>query len=246
MRTSRPWLILGACLLIVRSAPAQEPELKPGVVFVVGGIGGLDTVGHSALHALPRSGVKHEIRDFTWQHGKGHFFQDLEDLWHLKRRACDLAEEVYRVKKADPERPVFLVGKSAGAALVLFAAELLPPGTLERIVLLSAAVSPTYDLRPALRATRAEVVSFHSKHDWFILGWGTEQFGTADRVQGCSAGLNGFVVPADLNAEDNALYRRLVQVPWSSGMIRGGHLGGHQGTSMPGFLSREVVPWLMP
>jgi hypothetical protein len=222
--------------------PVDGP--KPGVVFVVGGIGGLDSVGRAAVHVFPKMGLPHDIRDFVWQHGTGHFLKDLQDTDYLVEKAEELADEVRRVKAADAERPVYLIGKSAGAAVVLFAAERLPPATLERILLLSAAVSTNYDLRPALRATRREVVSFHSCYDWLVLGFGTTEFGTADRVHGRSAGLYGFTKPADPSAEDEALYLRLVQVPWSPGMIGGLNLGGHQGTSMPGFLKREVAPWL--
>lgn len=226
-------------------AGATEPEKpKAGVVFVVGGIGGLDSVGRAAVHVFPQMGLTHDVRDFVWQHGTGHFLKDLQDTDYLVEKAADLAAEVRRVKAADPDRPVYLIGKSAGAGIVLFAAEQLPPATIERLILLSAAVSANFDLRPALRATCNEVVSFHSCYDWLILGLGTKEFGTADRVHGKSAGLHGFVKPADMNAEDAKLYRRLVQVPWSPDMVSGLNLGGHQGTSMPGFLKREVAPWL--
>src|SRR5438874_3847 len=82
----------------------------------------------------------------------------------------------------------------AGAGLGLAAAAQLPAGTVERVVLLSAAVAPTYDLRPALTATRGEIVSFHSSLDRVLLDWGTSQFGTVDRVYGPAAGLSGFEV----------------------------------------------------
>jgi hypothetical protein len=117
---------------------------------------------------------------------------------------------------------------------------------LERIVLLSAAVSPTYDLRPALRATKNEMVSFYSIHDHLILGWGTSRFGTIDRNFCPSAGLRGFVAPNGLNVEERALYKRLVQLPWQPHMILTGNLGNHLGTSMPGFMEKEVGPWLKP
>jgi pimeloyl-ACP methyl ester carboxylesterase len=217
---------------------------KPGVVFVVGGVGGIDCLGPAAQWILPRSGVPHEVRTFVWTHGWGRIFKDLQDLRYLLAQADELAEEIRFIKNKDPERPIYLVGKSGGTALVLAAAGQLPPRTLERIILLSAAVSPTYDLRPALRATKEEVVSFYSPYDWFVLGWGTELFGTADRVYGPSAGWTGFEVPSDLSKEDQALYGRLEQIPWRPSMILEGNLGMHLGTSLPGFVGQEVAPWL--
>jgi len=215
------------------------------VIFVVEGVGGLEIMAQSAHWALTHAGVPHEIRIFVWTHGKGQFLRDLQDTKHLTLKAEELAAEVMREKERAPERPVYLVGKSAGAGLVLAAAAHLPPNTIERIVLLSAAVSPTYDLRPSLSATRGEIVSFYSTSDQVVLGWGTRQFGTIDRVYGRSAGLSRFVVPANLPPDEQQLYQRLIQIPWKATMIREGNLGTHVGTSMPAFIGKEVAPWLM-
>jgi pimeloyl-ACP methyl ester carboxylesterase len=225
-----------------------EPELpdEKGVVFVVGGVGGWDILGPASQWELPRVGIRHEIRDFVWTHGFGQPFKDLQDKPHLLRKSEELADEIRRFKKENPQRPVYLIGKSGGTGLVLAAAERLPPDTLERIILLSAAVSPNYDLRPALRATWGEIVSFYSDNDHFILGWGTTHFGTVDRVYGPSAGLHGFVLPSKLSPEDRLLYRRLIQIPWTSAMILEGHFGAHTGTSLPSFVGWEVAPWLRP
>lgn len=240
---------LPGCVVVPGPVRAHKEEAEPsrrGVVFVVGGIGGWDILGPCAEWALPRAGVAHEIRDFVWTHGWGRMFKDLQDHPHLLRKAEDLALEIRRVKAEDPQRPVYLVGKSGGTGLVLAAAELLPSATLERIILLSAAVSPGYDLRGALRATKGQIVSFYSRHDAFILGWGTTKFGTVDRVYGPSAGLCRFSPPANLDQADRALYDRLLEIPWSPRMIFEGHTGNHLGTSLPGFLAKEVAPWLMP
>jgi pimeloyl-ACP methyl ester carboxylesterase len=226
--------------------PVEPAPVKPGVVYVVGGVGGMDILGMSAQWALPRAGVPHVIRNFVWTHGFGRLFKDLQDTRHLLAKAEELARDIRRLKAEDPDRPVYVVGKSGGTGLVLAAAEMLPPNTLERIVLLSAAVSPGYDLRRALKATRGQIVSFYSDYDLLILGWGTSQFGTVDRVYGPSAGLRRFSVPTGLSDADRALYQRLVEVPWKPRMICEGHTGAHFGTSLPAFLGKEVAPWLKP
>jgi pimeloyl-ACP methyl ester carboxylesterase len=138
------------------------------------------------------------------------------------------------------------MGHSAGAGVVLAAAEQLPAGSLERVILLSPAVSPSFDLRASLRATRHEIVSFSSTLDRFFLDWGTCQFGTVDRVYGPAAGLDGFQVPPDLDPEGKALYRRLVQVPWRFEMLLNGRGGAHHSTCMPLFLAHDVAAWLRP
>jgi len=236
--------ICGVRLSPVAGADKPASAGKPGVIFTVGGVGGFDVLGRSARSAFPRAGLAHEVRDFVWTHGWGQVLKDLKDHRHLARQADELAAAIQRTKEADAERPVFVIGKSGGTALVLAAIEQLPPATVERVVLLSAAVSPDYDLRPALQACKRGIVSFHSRHDRLILGWGTREFGTADRVYGPSAGLDGFNTPADLSDEDQKLYDRLVQVPWNPRMVRDGHLGTHLGTSLPGFLRKQVAPLL--
>jgi pimeloyl-ACP methyl ester carboxylesterase len=239
-------LLVGFCWYGRLPAAPPTETTKGGVVFLVGGIGGIDFIALSARLALPRAGVPHELRELTWCHGTGRFLRDLQDTRHVLSKAEELAGAVRQVKEANPDRPVYLVGHSGGAGLILAAAEMLPPATLERIILLSAAVSPTYDLRPALRATRCEIVSYNSELDLLLLDWGTTRFGTVDRVYGSAAGLNGFIVPGQLCEEDRALYRRLVQVAWQPSMVLKNHGGMHSSTIMPGFLARHVAPWLKP
>ena len=58
------------------------------------------------------------------------------------------------------------------------------------------------------------------------------------------SGLTGFVVPTPTNLEERDMFARLVQIPWSSRLLREGNTGGHSSTSMPWFVAAEVVPWL--
>ena len=225
------------------SSPKSGPRL--GFVFVIGGVGGMDLLSSTAHLTLARAGVKHEIREFVWTHGKGKPFTDLRDTAHLQHKAEELADLIRFLKAEDPDRPIFILAKSGGAGLALKTAEMLPANTLERLVLLAAAVSPTYDLRRALQATHNEIVSFYSSHDQIILNFGTSQFGTIDRVYGPAAGLNGFRPPyANLSAADTDLYRRLVQVPWQSRNLLELNNGTHMGSALPAFLGAEVAPWL--
>ena len=244
MRTQRLTLILFAALTLTPAASAQGPPAKRGVIFVVDGIGGMDLLCASAKLMLPHKGVVHEVQPFRWSHGTGQYARDLFDRPHLLRKARELADQVNAVLARDPSTPVYLIGRSGGAALVIHTAEQLPPRSLERLILLSAGISSGYDLRPALRAVRGEIVSFHSKNDQLVLNWGTRTFGTLDRVRSPGAGLAGFVPPKDLDETDRALYARLVQIPWRPRMLCVGHTGSHLGTALPLFLGAEVAPWL--
>jgi pimeloyl-ACP methyl ester carboxylesterase len=236
--------LLASVLCAAPVCSQERAAAAPGVVFVVGGIGGLDPLLPSARYTLPLANVRHEIREFDWTHGKCRLLRDLQDTRYLLARADELAEAVREVKAADPGRPVYLLGHSAGAGLVLAAAERLPPETLERVVLLAPAVSPQFNLCDALRATRGEIVSFNSCMDLVMLKWGTSQFGTVDRVYGPSAGLVGFEVPADLDAEGRQLYQRLVQKAWKVEDLLEFRGGLHHSPCMPIFLAQQVAPWL--
>jgi pimeloyl-ACP methyl ester carboxylesterase len=233
-----------ASLVEARAETPPPVENKAGVVFVLGGIGGCDPVQTFAPLVFPLAGVEHEVRIFDWTHGKFHPLRDVQDTRWLLRRADELADKIKAVKADCPDRPVFIIAHSAGTAVALYAAEKLPPGTLDRLILLAPAVSPSFDLRPALRATKGEVVVFHSKLDVFMLGWGTSTFGTADRYYLPAAGVHGFDVPDDLDPESGGLYERLVQSAWKPEMLleRGFH---HNAPCLPLCLGLQVAPWLI-
>src|SRR6266852_1013601 len=103
----------------LRPVNETDPGPKAGVVIVVCGIGGIDFVALSSQWALPRAGVRHEIREFSWTHGKGRLLRDLQDTQHCLRKADELALEVRKIKSQDPDRPVYLVGKSGGTGIIL-------------------------------------------------------------------------------------------------------------------------------
>jgi hypothetical protein len=231
---------------LATSAGAEPPPGPRGVVFVAGGIGGLDPLQTWAPWALPWADVRHEVAVFRWTHGVCRPLRDLQDTTYLLDRGRELADAVRAVKEREPSRPVYLVGHSAGTGVVLAAAAGLPPDTLERVILLAPAVSPSFDLRPALRACRGGIVSFHSSIDRLMLHWGTCTFGTVDRVYGPSAGCCGFQVPDGLDDEGRQLYGRLVQVPWSWDKLLEFRGGLHNSPTMPVFLARQVAPWLRP
>jgi len=239
-------LLLSGIFLSPSLALYAEEPAATGIVFVVGGVGGLDPIQASAPWTLPKAGVPHRIEVFEWTHGKCRVLRDLQDTRYLLTQAEHLATTVRQTQAREPGRPIYLLAHSAGAGVALAAAEKLPPASLERILVLSAAVSPTYDLRGALRATRHEIVAFNSTYDRLCLDFCTNVFGTVDRVYGPAAGLDGFRTPADLDEEGQRLYQRLVQVPWRFEMCLKCTDGSHHGPCMPIFLARMVAPWLMP
>jgi pimeloyl-ACP methyl ester carboxylesterase len=216
------------------------------VVFCADGAGGFAGTSDTLREVLAARHAPVHVQGVDWSHGYGRVLADQVDWCHAVAEGRRLAEQVRAVRAASPGRPVYLVGHSAGTGVVLAAAGGLPPDTLERVILLAPAVSPTFDLRPALRACRGGIVSFNSPLDRFMLHWGTCTFGTVDRVYGPAAGCCGFQAPDRLDGEGRALYERLVQVPWSWGKLLEFRGGLHNSTCMPVFLARQVAPWLRP
>jgi hypothetical protein len=225
------------------AAPPQE-RTRPGVVFVVEGIGGIDLIKVAADLGFGWAGLPHEVRRFYWSHGFGRFLRDLQDRDNVLAKGEELAGEVLALKRQEPARPIYLLGQSGGTGVVVRAAGCLPADSIERVILLASALSPYHDLRPALAATRCGIVSYHSRADRLFLDWGTRRFGTIDGALSSAAGHVGFVVPRELSPADHALYQRLVQIRWTPGMMLSGNFGGHNGSLMPGFLAAEVARWL--
>jgi hypothetical protein len=125
------------------------------------------------------------------------------------------------------------------------AAESLPPGGVERVVLLAPSVSTDYDLRPALARSRQGIDVFYSRRDWLVLGLGMTFSGTTDRRLGAAAGRVGFR-PVITDPGDRALYARLRQHEWEPDVAWTGHTGGHYGADEPGHVRARIVPLLVP
>jgi pimeloyl-ACP methyl ester carboxylesterase len=214
------------------------------VAFVANGSGDFRTVSAGLAQAVAEAAAPLEVETFVWSHGWGRYATDHVCHANHLAQGLRLAAEVAAYRRAHPERRVSLVGHSAGCAVVLAAAELLPPDGVDRLVLLAPSVCVTYDLRPALRAARGGIDSFHSGEDRLILGLAVDIVGTAEG--GCreAAGRCGFT-PVIACPADAALYGKLRQHPWAPVVAWSGHAGGHYGSNQPGFLRAYVLPLLV-
>jgi hypothetical protein len=185
-----------------------------------------------------------EVHSYHWTHGYFRIPADQVHLAHMKRQGERLAELILKWRQENPERPICLLGQSAGTGVVLIAAERLPPATVQRIILLAPAVSYKHDLRPALASACQGIDVFYSHHDWACLGLGVLLAGTTDRYWSVGAGKVGFR-PIINSPEDAALYARLRQYPWDCSLSWTGHHGGHYGSYQPEFMRVFVVPLLL-
>src|SRR5262249_37529914 len=130
-------------------------------------------------------------------------------------------------------------------AVVLAAVEALPPGYVDRLILLAPSVSVDYDLRPALRSVSGTVEVFHSCRDGLVLGVCMRLVGTADHKWSGAAGRHGFR-PLVCTPDDAALYTKLRQHSWDPCVEWTGNCGGHYGNHERCFLKAYVLPLLGP
>jgi pimeloyl-ACP methyl ester carboxylesterase len=214
-------------------------------VFVANGSGDFRTVSRNLCEAVAEAAAPLQIETFVWSRGYGRYVLDHTDHANHLAQGRRLAAQVAAYRQACPGLRVYLVGHSAGCAVVLAAAEVLPPDGVDRIVLLAPSVCVSYDLRPALRTARGGIDVFHSSEDTVVLGLGMRLVGTAEGGCRTAAGQCGFT-PVLACPTDAALYGKLRQHPWDRVVAWSGHDGGHYGSNQAAFLRAYVLPLFLP
>jgi pimeloyl-ACP methyl ester carboxylesterase len=237
-------LLLGGCAGLPKPVESRAPPCAArGLVFVVDGAGNSQVASHSITAVTDQLRLPLHVRSFDWTHGQGIGLADVVDVAYARCQGQLLAADIARYRSAYPGTPIDLVGFSAGCMVTLTAAELLPPDTLERIVLLAPSVSASYDLRGAMASSRQGLDVFTSERDRFYLGLGTAVIGTSDGKREAAAGRVGFC-PPELAPNEMWLSGRLRQHAWDERVAWTGNEGGHTGSLQPAYLKAYVVPLL--
>ena len=242
------WLWARRGLGIVQPRTLDPALLHHGLTLVLPGIESESIFTYGMCDGLYAGGLPGAIRVFNWGLPfPGGYLANLSRIDRNRRRAADIAQEICHYQDAYPGRPVHLVAQSGGAGLAVFAAEVLPEGRLiDSLVLLGAALSPTYNLARALAKTRKGLLNSYSTRDSFVLGWGTRLFGTMDRKFTFAAGCTGFQTPPGLRPDEERLYAaKLLQQPWTPEMAEAGrHYGGHISCGCETHLAEHIAPWM--
>jgi len=215
------------------------------IVFVADGAGDFQLTSTALRQVIAEDGLPIDIQTVDWSHGWGRVISDQVDFCYAKAEGRRLAGQIAARKAACPKASISLVGHSAGTSVVLSAAENLPPGVIDEIVLLAPSISCDYDLRPALCSSARGIDTFSSKRDVLALGLGTAILGTADRRWAPAAGRVGFRPTVDGPA-DEALVAKLRVHPWDQVVAWTGNHGGHDDSYRKSYLRAYVVPLLMP
>lgn len=231
--------------LMTSAVIAADKEPRP-LLIVVDGAGDLKGCSTAVAQAVRLNDLPIEVKPFPWSHGHYKIYKDQVDDRHSRAKGMELAERLIEWRREQPDRPIFLVTYSAGAAVGLAAGNHMPANTIDRHILLSPSVSTRYDLRPSLRASRFGVDVFCSSKDKWALGIAMKLVRTADDLHDKeAAGRLGFRELIE-RPEDEKLYKQLRHIFWTPADAKLGHNGGHNGVKAAGFLSEQVLPLLKP
>lgn len=230
-----------AALLALASGGCATPvvaPLQPNTVIVVPGIGGDGGVYAQVVHALREAGSQDRLCVFNWGCSWALFPITLwsTGLHHDTERR--LAVQITQWQKDHPGCRIVLIGHSAGAGVILgMLARLDDSTTVGPIILLAPALSPDFDLRPALAHANCIHV-FYSSHDWFWQGIGSTLFGGYDGVHRDAAGRKGFIL-AQLSDDQK---RKVIQHPWQPQWTALGDDGGHFDWMSEPFVAVVLAP----
>ncbi len=200
--------------LLRRGVPTSVGPLDKEGIFILDGVGGFQ---FSPL--LIRRVLRRMRRDvgtiiYKWQFGlPGDIWSDLMWLKRNRVMGAKFARKLLAFRRDHPHTKIHVVAFSGGVGVALFGLESLRGRPLiDTLLLACPAVSPKYNLAPALRSVK-KAYAMISHRDRGILGVGTSIFGTTDRHFGAAAGLRGFQLPSDVSECTTRL--RVSPCPWA-------------------------------
>ncbi len=239
-----PFLLAAGCNHHNDGAPATRAVVSPPprpYLLHLPGIGGERSIDRMLTQGLVQGGIEAQVKIYDWTDTDA----GLNALYARQRheREADAVARMIAAKyRADPRTRIYLSGHSGGTAIAVWALERLPPDVkIETLLMLASALSPAYDLSPALRHVSGRAYALYSPHDP-VLGIGTRMFGTIDGVKTNAAGRVGFTIPPD--SVDSEQYEKLTQIGYDPSWIQLSHIGDHIGPMMRPF-AREILSPLL-
>jgi len=234
-----------AAELVRHGIAEQVGPIEDEVLFVLDGVGGFQFAPLLIRRALRQESAAIGTVLYAWQFGlPGEIWTDLMWLRRNRVMGARLARRLLSFHRHHPQARIHLAAFSGGAGIGVFALETLGRrSVVETLLLPCPAISPTYNLGPALQNV-ARAYAWVSARDTGILGLGTRVFGTTDRQFTAAAGSLGFKRPPGLARGDANAYDRLWEVHWAPELKQLGHSGGHTGWVSVPFLRRHLLPML--
>ncbi len=228
--------LTGLLLLVVG---CQSASPSPKVIFLDGA--GHFGAGYSVRRGLERAGYLGSFETFSWSSWLGPGADHLV-VARSKGKAHQLSAKIAEARRDFPRGKIYLMGLSAGTALILSALEDLPRGVnVDGVVLFSSSVSSRKDLTRALRHVNGRLYATCSPHDGILSAVAIN----ADGSTGPAAGSVGFMPPSGYDREGMTLYGKVVNVPWRPSYLGFGWRGGHVEATTSGFVQHVIAPRLL-
>ena len=219
-----------------------QPTTQPTALHIhLPGIGGYRSVDRGMLRGLREGGYNERIRVHDWT-GADAGLAALMATQRHKDESQHVAQIILDELEVNPKTRITVSAHSAGAGIIAWALEQLPPDKkIDTLLLIAPALSPTYDLSRAMSHVRNKVYVIYSPYDSAVLGMGTKMFGTVDGVKVEAAGKVGFKAPPNA---DKQQYEKLVQIAYRSDWVKLGNIGDHIGGLSRPFAKAVLAPLL--
>jgi hypothetical protein len=230
-------------------ASQEASDYRP-VVFYVDGAGGgslLTNWAPPVREGLEKGNYQGEFRQFIWQTGLGVLADQTASVSYKCSKAKKLADQIVACKNTAPQRPIIMIGLSAGTVIILYTLENLPEGCcVDRVILIGSSVNANYDLRQALPHVNDDLIVYTSERDEILTGF-VPMTGSADRkyVGTDVAGIQGFHIPGDADEMTQTLYKKVKTIPWQTEFEAVGDNGGHVDKTNPRFVAKYLTPLVL-
>jgi hypothetical protein len=203
----------------------------------------LDGAGHFGYAGPVRRGLREagypgRFEQFVWTSLLGPGVDHLV-VARSSGKAESLANKIERIRKADPNGTINLIGLSAGTAIVVAALERLNRDVMvDNVVLLSSSLSAGRNMARALRHVRGHLYCTSSSDDGILNVMAVN----ADGGSGPPAGKTGLRVPHGLSQAQRERYAKAVNLPWQPDYSRYGWDGGHTSVTSSDFIESVIAP----
>ena len=224
-------------LLVAGCAPHFGPNAIHGVTFYSPGAGNIDFSDRGIRTGLTEAGYDGDVSTFVWTISLNPLIDQTVRL-NAHIRAVQLARVIEEYIDKYPDRPVHLVGLSAGTGVNIWALEHLRDGyKVDNVILLSSSLSHQYDVSKALRHVKGKMYNYYSTVD-SVLTVLMQPIGTIDgKLFTAGAGAVGLEAP---DGSD-----RVVNIPWKTEFKKYGYYGGHTDSTSARFVRKFIAPHIV-
>lgn len=232
--------VASAVGLVVLVGGCSDPKQGP-IVYFLDGAGWYSSSG-SVAAGLRDAGYHGAFRTHSWSALLGPAHDHLFNA-SSKGVARGLARRIEKMRRADPNGAINVMGLSAGTAVILSALEQLPPGIeVNNVVLLSPSVSAEHDLTKAMRHVRRNLYATSSPHDAILAAL---VIVNADGKSGPTAGRVGFRAPRRASRDTAEAYSRVINLPWQPNYLAFDWSGGHTSVTHRKFVASVIAPRIL-